>query len=251
MRRRAGINFRHILSYLVFLVWSLVFASFYFSGSYVEFLNPQFSWLVISGFVLCLVFFLVFFFGGSDSGSCQHHDHHHHEVSLLRLLILLVPVLFAINYRSWQLGSFAFDKRSVGTARVGGLEPGNKLENSSADIEKGIVDASLFEIHQSFEKLAGRKIRTCGMYMAETPGLPDDSWVIFRFMIVCCAADAQPLAVMVHGNRPVMMKDEAWLEIEGVLGSVELNGNPAVVIEAEKISAIAAPKVPYLVPGMR
>ncbi len=255
--RRSAIDFRHVFSWFVFLVWSVVFGVFYFSGIYVEFLNPQFSWLMLLGFILCSVFFAVLFACGPNRHECGHADHHH-GASILRMMILLTPVMFALNYGSWQLGSFAFDKRAVGVTRVGGIaENGNKTGDvASLPIVKTSensepVEVSLVEIHSKFEKLTGRKVITQGMYMSETPGLPEDSYVIFRFLIVCCAADAQPLAVMIRGNRPAGVSDEKWLQVEGVLKSTDINGNVAVIIEAEKIVPVSAPKNPYMLPQMR
>lgn len=267
--RRSVIDFRHIMAWLVFLIWAGVFGIFYFSGDYVEFLNPQFSWLMISGFVLCLTFFFVLFMLGPNtvSGCCGHENHNHtHSPDILRMLILLVPVLFAMNYGSWQLGSFAFDKRAVGLTRVGGTVDNvtrpavsaakNSIDAASATLallpdDGRVNEVTLVEIHNRFEKLEGRKVSTQGMYMSETPGLPDDSWVIFRFMVVCCAADAQPMAVMIKGERPAGVPDEGWLQVDGTLKSIELNGNMALVIEAEKVSQVAAPGVPYMVPNFR
>lgn len=255
--RRAAVNFRHIFSWFVFLVWSAVFGVFYFSGTYIEFLSPQFAWLMILGFVLCSTFFLVLLLGGPRHSGCTYTEHHHSGASILRMLILLTPVMFALNYGSWQLGSFAFDKRAVGVTRVGGMsesektsgviqpEPVNAAENNKT------VDVSLIQIHSKFESLVGRRVVTQGMYMSETPGLPEDSYVIFRFLIVCCAADAQPLAVMIRGSRPAGVSDEKWLQVEGVLKSTEVDGNAAVVIEAEKVTPVSPPKNPYMLPLMR
>ncbi len=263
------IDFRHIMAWLIFLIWAGVFGIFYFSGEYVEFLNPQFSWLMISGFVLCISFFAVLFLLGptTSSGCCGHENHNHAAgPSVLRMLILLVPVLFAMNYGSWQLGSFAFDKRAVGLTRVGGTNDNAARRTDSAVTQPGdsasgtvallpddgrVNEVTLVEIHNRFEQLAGKKVSTQGMFMSETPGLPDNSWVIFRFLVVCCAADAQPMAVMIKGTRPVGVPDESWLKIDGTLKSIELNGQPALVIEAEKVSQIDAPGVPYMVPNSR
>jgi len=255
--RRAAVDFRHIFSWFVFLVWSAVFGVFYFSGTYVEFLNPQFSWLMLLGFVLCAIFFLVLILGGTRRVDCSHAGHHHAGASILRMLILLVPVMFALNYGSWQLGSFAFDKRAVGVTRVGGMSESERIpvsaqfEPAENAMNAKTADVSLIEIHSKFESLVGRRVVTQGMYMSETPGLPEDSYVIFRFLVVCCAADAQPLAVMIRGLRPAGVADEKWLQVEGVLKSTEVDGNAAVVIEAEKVAPVSPPKNPYMLPLMR
>ncbi len=256
--RKAVIDFRHIFSWLVFLVWAGIFGIFYFSGSYIDFLNPQFSWLMVIGFVLCSVFFAVIFLSGPSAQDCSHdgvqHHNHVHGPSIMRMLVLLVPVLFAANFGSWKLGTFAFDKRAVGINRIGGMasQDGAQSQAVSDNLNPDeLRDATLMELHNGFEKLVGQRVSTLGMYMSKTPGLPDDTYVIFRFVVVCCAADAQPLAVMIKGPRLDGVADETWLKVEGPLKSIELGGQPAILIEAETAAPTSPPANPYLFPAFR
>lgn len=264
MRRRIP-EFSHILSWAVYLFWSGMFAIYYFSGDYVDILNPEFGWLVLMAFVLSLFFFLALFLKPEDKERAHHHHHHlqHGSVDLVRLLIVLAPVLYIIGYESGNLGSYAFQKRAL---NITGLDEnaGNMGRNMTIVGEPGYQDClvasaaarlpervSLIDVHADFERLLGKKIQTTGRYISQAPGVPEGTFVIFRFVMVCCVADAQPVAVLVQGKRPEDLKEESWLEVEGILEKAVIQGNPAAVINASRIVRTSEPMNPYLTPRLR
>ncbi|GAB4281472.1 MAG: TIGR03943 family protein [Candidatus Rifleibacteriota bacterium] len=275
MIRRAP-DFRHIVSWSVFLFWAGIFAIFYYSGDYTDFLNPQLGWLVLSAFILNLVFFLAIFLmpreelesqcfcsDHADENREMHDDHHHEKVDIFRLLVLLAPILFVIAFESDNLGQYAFEKRSFDVGRIDrkvaaftkdkAFKGDNEIENIlvasvAARLPKSVT---LLDIHADFEKLIGQKLVTKGIYVADSPRIPPGTFVIFRFIMVCCVADAQPLAVLVKGAPPPGLKSENWIEIEGTLESTDIQGHSAAVIKADRIKRIPAPINPYLAPRMR
>lgn len=262
-------DFNHILSWAVFLFWSGIFAIFYYSGDYTDFLNPELGWLVFMAFFLNLVFFFSIFFAPVDKEEhcheeCSHSHHYGREsVGIFKLLILLAPILFIAGFESGQLGEYAFKKRAVDLGRIdnhasafsqnkkvaGDVDYGDLLVASVA--ARLPVSVTLLDIHADFEKLLGNKILTKGIYIADSPGIPEGTFVVFRFIMVCCVADAQPLAVLVKGTPPRNLKSEDWIDIEGVLEKIEIQGNPAAVIKAAKIVVAPAPLNPYLSPRIR
>ncbi|GEM_PF-1860173 len=257
-------SFRHILSWVIFLLWSGVFAIYYFSGDYVDFLNPQFSWLVLMAFILSLIFFIAIF-TLPDNRSSHHHHHHspHENADLIRMMILLAPILYVAGFESGNLGSYAFEKRAINMTKIDdnarniakNMEIPGDLKYYDALVasvsQRLPTQVSLIDIHADFEKLVGRKIQTRGMLISDVPGVPPGKFVIFRFVIVCCVADAQPVAVVVNGQRPENISNETWVEVEGILEKTEIEGNPAVVINADRIVSAPAPENPYLTPGIR
>jgi uncharacterized repeat protein (TIGR03943 family) len=266
-----SVKFRHFLSCLTFIIWTVIFGYYYASGNFTDFLTPSFGWLVLLAANLSGCFALALIFQKKKDLVCDHHDHahhhgdehhHHHEPPLIRIFILFIPVLFILNFQSWQLGSYAFKKRAVGLIKTGGInnrasQPKEKASSVNQDGFSGTSPAakpdeeiSLIDIHMGFDKLLNSSIKTKGIYMEGAQELPEGTWVVFRFVMTCCVADAQPVAILVKGKLPEEAKADSWIEIEGKLKQIDVHGNPAAVIEAEKISMISAPANPYLLPPM-
>jgi uncharacterized repeat protein (TIGR03943 family) len=252
-----SVKFRHFIACSIFIVWTIVFGYYYASGNFKEFLNPSFSWLVLLAANLCGCFALALIFQKKKNLGCDHFHHHdhHHAPPMIRMFILFIPVLFILNFQSWKLGSYAFKKRAVGLTKSGGIN------NKAAQVQKSVLpeslpgkeltmEVSLIDIHVGFEKLLNNSIKTKGIYMEGAEGLPEGTWVVFRFLMTCCVADAQPVAVLVKGELPENIKADFWVEIEGKLNKIEVQGTAAAVIEAKNISIISAPANPYLLPPM-
>lgn len=69
---------------------------------------------------------------------------------------------------------------------------------------------------------------------------------LYRFVVTCCIADAQLVAVEVAAPPDVRLEPRQWVRVEGVirLESDEAGGQP--VIHAAAISKIPPPQAPYL-----
>jgi uncharacterized repeat protein (TIGR03943 family) len=167
-----------------------------------------------------------------------------------------------LNIESSRLGSYAFDKRAIGSIKKGGRINVGDVYSGEVSKDFSLADelivasvaarlpkeVTLLEIHKSFEKLIGSKIVSKGIYVEKAPGLPEGTWVVFRFLMICCVADAQPFAVLVRGPVPDGIKNEDWIQIEGVLEETKVEGQPAPVLNAKRISKVPEPTNPYLTP---
>lgn len=251
----------HILSWATYLFWTGIFAIYYFSGDFIDFLNPQLGWLVFLAFLLNLVFFLAVFF--ASPGRADNHQHHHTRHRAVKMLIVLAPVIYLAGFESTQLGGYAFNKRAVNLAGVN-TNAVSMARNMKVDGDFNYHDllvasaaarlpaqVSLLDLHADFEKLLGKRIITRGIYVDSSEGIPGGHFIIFRFIMVCCVADAQPLAVLIAGEKPAGAMKDAWLEIEGTVNSISIENNPAIVILADKIRTSTAPENPYLTPRMQ
>lgn len=83
-------------------------------------------------------------------------------------------------------------------------------------------------------------------FVVRNPELPQEYFLICRFVITCCAVDASPIGLLV--KRPEGLKDypnDTWLEVKGKTIAEEVGGQRQVVIDADAIAKIPTPKDPY------
>jgi uncharacterized repeat protein (TIGR03943 family) len=95
--------------------------------------------------------------------------------------------------------------------------------------------------------LAGVRIRLVGFVTPQQPGR--DGYLLTRFAINCCAADATALKVAIHGD-PVPRTPDTWLEVEGrwqqrTSGDPDRLASQAPLLLAESIRVIQPPAQPY------
>jgi uncharacterized repeat protein (TIGR03943 family) len=96
--------------------------------------------------------------------------------------------------------------------------------------------------------LAGVRIRLVGFVTPQHGGR--DGYLLTRFAISCCAADATALRVAIRGD-PLGRAPDTWLEVEGRWQQHTSNdepGQPAsdtAVLLAESVRTVKAPSEPY------
>ncbi|PYO53969.1 MAG: hypothetical protein DMD83_23285 [Candidatus Rokuibacteriota bacterium] len=90
----------------------------------------------------------------------------------------------------------------------------------------------------------GQRVRATGLAL-RSEALGEREFALLRYSIAHCVADARPLALLVVSWGDPVAVDQ-WVEVEGVLGVREREGNGLVSIVAERVRPIAEPQNPYL-----
>ncbi len=103
------------------------------------------------------------------------------------------------------------------------------------------------QLYPEPDAYAGQAVKIQGFAVHPTQ-LPNQYFLLTRFTITCCAADAYPVSLPIklrQGDRQSYKVDQ-WFEVEGVIISETLGkGNRQVVVDATSIRPINQPANPY------
>lgn len=165
--------------------------------------------------------------------------------------LLLVPVLLAAVCVPEPLGSQMVESQSVASMaanqqravqRVGRNADGTIAypELTEPVNEITLEDLSNRYTFGSKEQLLGKKVKVLGFAVSDDAG-----WMIARFKIYCCAADALPFRAQLAtaGAAGAEPSADAWYE---VVGTVTEDGGDLPGIAVEELNPIEQPKTPYL-----
>jgi uncharacterized repeat protein (TIGR03943 family) len=192
-------------------------------------------------------------------GSDEHgHQPHGPRVAWLLALPPLALVLIAPP----ALGAFAASRQPIRPPPV--IHPGPTRSSGPAAAISGdsfppliapgdgtAVPMALGEyLARDYEEpytLAGVRIRLVGFVTPEHGGR--DGYLLTRFAISCCAADATALRVAIRGDR-VDRASDTWLEVEGrwQQRTSDHSDQPAsdtAILLAESVRTIKQPSEPY------
>jgi uncharacterized repeat protein (TIGR03943 family) len=184
------------------------------------------------------------------------HEPHGPRVAWLLALPPLALVLIAPP----ALGAFAASRQAV--------RPPPTIQTSPAEPAAASADAGLFppllapsdgaavsltlaeymvRDYEAPHTLAGVRIRLVGFVTPQEPGR--DGYLLTRFAINCCAADATAFKVAIHGD-PVPRAPDTWLEVEGrwqqrTGGDPKQPASETPLLLAESIRVIEQPSPPY------
>ena len=154
--------------------------------------------------------------------------------------MLALPLLFVLLGHGRSLGTAAFDRRAVdplgGPVAAGRRTPGVVGRSDRATIP---------QILEGGASLSGRTVRTIGQ-VNRGFGEPREHFVLFRFVITCCVADAYPRGILVEYPEEARFAKGTWVEVRGVVDVIRIGPRDVLRIRADAVSATEPPARPYL-----
>jgi uncharacterized repeat protein (TIGR03943 family) len=163
------------------------------------------------------------------------HGHHHHGAPRIGWL-LLVPVLCIAVVPLRPLGADALSDRSANVVAEGRSGPSD-LETELPEGGPVSMLAFAMRVINDPNRPFTEPVTLVG-FVAEQPSV-EDGFVLARFVISCCAADAQPILVHVVTDGPVPAPD-TWVEVTGMQGTSTASLEPSERADAENIRLDAA-----------
>ncbi|MZQ86702.1 TIGR03943 family protein [Paenibacillus sp. 5J-6] len=94
----------------------------------------------------------------------------------------------------------------------------------------------------------GKKIELTGFVYRED-NMTSNQFVVGRFAVSCCSADATPYGVMIDFPTAATYPKDMWVKVTGTVQNGSYNGNDIFVIKATQIDKITAPSSPYVYPN--
>ena len=250
---------------LLLLALGIYFAYMVIGGSLQNYISPQHNWLA----VLASTLFLLVGLAGvlhlfrtlaeqkdnahhgdleehESQGQLEHHGYHghHHRIPWTALLIATVPLLLGLLVPSRPLGAAALQGRAAPVEFVRGYttlpenDPSewNMLQWQRA-FNSGVQPSGWFE---------GQKASVVG-FIVDVPGTPAGHFVMGRWVMRHCAADAYGLGLLASGQGGDMLPTETWVRVKGSMGVINLGGEDALVLRAESVdSTIGQPDPAYI-----
>jgi uncharacterized repeat protein (TIGR03943 family) len=245
--------------------WGILLLYFFASGRLSAYLHPAFRIYVPVAGVVLLVLGV-----GSFLGSKVESDHHCHDGCcgspvahltlgrLLTFLVLLAPATVAALSSNDSFGLNAIRNRGVVTsadnlvrhspvkssaqapAPAPGVNPG-----ANAGSKPGVnspIEVQVTELLYAAQdptlrpNLEGKSIEVLGQLMPETSNNANGNrFKIVRMFMVCCAADARPVAVIAETEAPPGIGEMSWVKAVGKITFPLEGGRPVPVLKAESV----------------
>ena len=92
-------------------------------------------------------------------------------------------------------------------------------------------------------KRAGEQVEFVG-FVTRYPDTPADEFLLTRFIVTCCVADATIAQVRVVNVPPGRFETNDWVEVRGPIYPL----GREVIVNASSIEAVPRPDRPYLTP---
>jgi uncharacterized repeat protein (TIGR03943 family) len=252
----------------ILMVWGIVLTYFYLSGRIASYLHPAFHiYTVVSGGVLlALSLALLLTMNGESS------EHGLSRVGIFPLLLLTVPLLAATKISPSNFGATAVLNRGMvhNIADLPGFSPPMDagLPNADGSVAEGtMMDPSLYlkknadgyimaeavdllyaagepTMREDFEN---KEVEVNGQFLPALTGNPNgDRFNLTRLFVMCCAADARPVAISVQSTPATDLPKMTWVKVRGKATFPVEGGRHMPVVVADSVTETDAPEESFL-----
>ena len=266
-------SFRRYLSAGVLTIWGAMLAHFYFSGRLASYLHPSFHvWTGISGVILLLLAAGLLFLPGVDDPKCEPgceklHGPQKPLRAVIAASILVVPMLVAATVSPDQFGAATVGNRGVIETinDLPGYKPsvepalpasdGNGVadQNGLPRNEAGQIQAQTVDLVYAAEDptmradFENKEVELIGQFMpARANNAGGDRFSLVRMFIICCAADARPVAITVQMDKAQPVSEMSWVKVTGKAAFPVESGRRVPLVLAESVTRCDPPDETFI-----
>jgi putative membrane protein len=232
--------------WVVLSAWAAGLIALLGMGRYMLFVRAGLWPLLLASLAILLLFMVAMMIRPAEHGKLR-------AGTWLRGALLMLPLLYMLpvlcGSASSGLTSFALDKRSLdedGTLNLLPAEATNGPASPAATAgNEKVVSLRYLRYHR--KDLVGQHVQVVGM-VSKNDTTPAGQFVLYRFVIVCCAADAMPMEMTVTSPDTSKLVSDEWVRVGGTVRMETVGTRTIPVLEADQLTKVAAPGDPYLSP---
>ena len=234
---RGGWSSQRLLTGLVLGAWAGMFWWLMLSGRTALYLSSRTAWVVPLGAILLTIATLgrlITARSSSNEGITRRQA--------WGLGLLLIPVVAIVALPPTTLGAYAASRRSsfIGAGFVTSVEDLATGELTLIDLAGATRSRSGM---RALAQRAGTEVNLVG-FVVRDRGMPVDEFMLTRFIVSCCAADALSVQIRVVGAPPGQFKEDDWVKVSGSMYPLGQD----IIVQASDVVGVERPSRPYITP---
>ncbi len=270
---RNSIRTRKWVQSLILLMLGLYFLDDLLSGHIYYYINERFGWL---SWIAMGIFLTLGLIGVADllrtrrsgpevhdhdHGEAEHehhhepdhqgHDHEHGSAPSWRILALVaLPLVLGLATPPKPLGASAIGTSGISTS-YSGIQGsgGGSTQLTMASTERNVLDwVRAFNNSNNVNEFNGQSADVIGFVYRDVRFKDPTQFMVARFIVSCCVADASALGVTVQADGADKLVQDSWVHIKGKFVVQTLDGTPTPVLVADVVEPTNQPDHPYLYP---
>jgi uncharacterized repeat protein (TIGR03943 family) len=226
-----------VASGLMLTAWAGMFWFLILSGRELLYVSTRTQWVVPTGALVLTGAAL----GRLLSARTSHPEPLGRKEAWI-LGLMIVPVITVLVLPPASLGTYAVSRRSSFLRAGISTNPADLASGSLTLIDIASTPTTELGVNALAQR-AGEEVSFVGI-VTRYPDTPADEFVLTRFVVTCCVADATIAQVRVVDVTPGQFADGDWVQVDGTfypLGS-------DVVVAASSVKDVPQPRNPYLTP---
>jgi putative membrane protein len=226
-----------LLGLAAYFVWVIA------SGNISNYINERFAWLsyLAAGIFIMLGAYTAWQALANAKTSITPM---HRSFTWGALLITAIPLVLGTLVPSRPLGA----ESVAGNISMSNASAANVAQFSINPLERNVLDwLRVFNSTTDFSELNGQPADVIGFVYKEAT-FAEDQFMIARYSVSCCVADASALGVPAHYETAAELEQGQWVRITGAFQVEDFREELLPVLQVANIELIEQPKHPYLYP---
>lgn len=163
--------------------------------------------------------------------------------------LLAIPLLLTLLVPPHALASFSAMQRGPQIAGLGVIRGASAVKRVSLSI-----DTKTFSMEDWVGALSadpnpadyrGKPVSVTGLVVHDPASTPKGYFMVIRYLVTCCIADARPVGLIVKDSSNGALKDNQWVTVSGTMGSAEDSGQKIAVVLPKTMKQVKAGN-PYI-----
>lgn len=100
------------------------------------------------------------------------------------------------------------------------------------------------------DQFIGKDLEIVGFVYRE-PDFNEDQFVVARFSMTCCVADAAVYGTLIQAQEDIHLEDDTWLKVNGTLDKTEYHDFTIPYLHLRELQIVDEPDIPYVYPSFR
>lgn len=247
------------------LLMGLYFLDNMVSGRIYFYINERFGWLSWLGTAILLALAAVSIFDlvrrRNPAVAVHEHDHHDQQDAHVHaghvhgqaaswpvLAIIAVPLVLGLTVEAKPLGASAVGSNGISTTFKA---TGNSTQYGSlAAADRNVLDwVRDFNATDNLDQFNGQEANIIGFVYRDVRFKDNSSkFIVARFTISCCVADATAIGLIVQSDDGVKLAQDSWVQVKGKFLVQDFGGQKTPILIADSVKPTAQPDHPYLYP---
>jgi len=225
------------------------------SGRLIWYIHPRFvplTFLAVAG--LLGIGWTVFQEGrrtepaNAGSGTEEGPREHERGSSPWRLAIVTIPLAIGVLIPARPLTASAVQDKGITAAVPVTIAGKTGIQFGQAADARDILQWNgLFNSDTDPGSYLGQQANVIG-FVYHDARLTDGQFLVARFALVCCPADAFAVVMVVNWPAGASLPTNQWVKVKGPVQSTHLNGQTLPLIQATSVQPVDPPAEAYLYP---
>lgn len=246
LRLTKSVPISDLLDTLVVTLWGMLLLKYWLAGELRLLVHPRYFWVIICTGVFLLLIATFKVAGLRRKRPTAEAQHFTYLPSNLSSGLLILVAILGLITSPQVLNSQAAMQGGITDLSISTRVQPQAFHGLTRSEKRSLLDwAKTLAVYPEPSAYIGQKANVLG-FVVYPSDLPEQYFIITRFVIGHCALDAYPVGLLVQlpQSRQAYPPD-SWLEVEGQMMTVDVKGKSQLAIEATSLKPVPKPKDPY------